>query len=200
MGGRWISTQRRNGAGSVCLQQQHKCLVVRVGREEEGVNSISPEQAAVARTLQPTPPGIDLLYLCDSETTLDMVSRWIRRGPRTTLAGDASADIMKTNLECVRERVLRGARTFMVKVMAHRGQPLNEQADTQAERARQFPEERRQWTNRTPRMTYEWHDKGVKRVSTWSKAVRNAMLTGGAEFQRKKALNRKVPRGYMAVG
>jgi hypothetical protein len=114
--------------------------------------------------------------------TLDKESRWVWRGPRTTLAGDANANIMKKIIECVRERVLRGARTFMVKVKAHRGEPLNERADTPAERARQFPEERRQWTNRTPRMTYEWHDKDVKRVSTWSKAVRNAMLKGGAEF------------------
>jgi ribonuclease HI len=107
------------------------------------------ELAAVARTLQATPPGIDLLYLCDSETTLDKVSRWIGRGPRTTLAGDANADIMKTIIECVRERVLRGARTFMVMVTAHRGEPLNERADTQADRARQLPEGHRQWTNRS---------------------------------------------------
>jgi hypothetical protein len=40
------------GAGSVCLQRQDKCLVVRVGRQEEGVNSLRPELAAVARTLQ----------------------------------------------------------------------------------------------------------------------------------------------------
>jgi ribonuclease HI len=39
---------------------------------------------------------------------------------------------MKMINECVRERVLRGARTFMVKVKAHRGEPLNERADTQA--------------------------------------------------------------------
>jgi len=135
----------------------------------------------VARTLLATPPGINLLYLCDSETTLDKVSRWIVRGPRTTLAGDANDNIMQTIRDCVRERVLRGARTFMVKVKAHRGKPLNERADTQAERARQLPEGHRQWTNRTPRMTYEWHDKDEKRVSTWSKAVRNAMIKGGAE-------------------
>jgi hypothetical protein len=59
--------------------------------------------AAVARTLQATPPEIDLLYLCDSGTTLDKVSRWIGSGPRTTLAGDANAEIMKTIIECVRE-------------------------------------------------------------------------------------------------
>jgi hypothetical protein len=63
------------GAGSVCLQRLDKCLVVRVGRKEEGVNSLRLELAAVARTLQATPPEVNLLYLCDSETTLDKVSR-----------------------------------------------------------------------------------------------------------------------------
>jgi hypothetical protein len=38
--------------------------------------------------------GTDLLYLCDSETTLIKVSRWIGRGLQTTLAGDANADII----------------------------------------------------------------------------------------------------------
>jgi hypothetical protein len=134
---------------------------------------------------------VDLLYLCDSEAALSKVSRWIGSGPRTTLAGDANADIMTSIIECVREKVLRGARTFMIKVKAHRGEPLNERADTQAENARQLPSECRQWTTRTQRMTYEWSDNdGVKHVTAWSKAVRNAMLRGGAEFQRQKALNR----------
>jgi hypothetical protein len=39
-------------------------------------------------------------------------------------------------------------------------------------------------------MMCTWQDKGVKRVSTWSKAVRKAMLKGGAELQRQKVLNR----------
>jgi hypothetical protein len=39
-------------------------------------------------------------------------------------------------------------------------------------------------------MTYEWQDNdGVKHVTAWAKAVRNAMIRGGAEFQRQKALN-----------
>jgi hypothetical protein len=62
------------GAGSVCLQQQDRHNEVKVGREEEGVNSLRPELAALARRLQATPAGTDLLYLCDSETTLDKVS------------------------------------------------------------------------------------------------------------------------------
>ena len=80
----------------------------------------------------------------------------------------------------------------MVKVKAHRGEPLNERAETQAENARQLPSERRQRTTCTQRMTtYEWSESdGVKHVTAWSKAVRNAMLRGGPQFQRQKALNR----------
>jgi hypothetical protein len=144
------------GAGSVCLQQQDKYLEVKVGREEEGVRLMRPGLAALAATLQATSAGTDLLYLCDSETTLTKVSRLIGRGPRTTLAGDANADIMRTIIECLRARVIRGARTFMVKIKAQSGEPLNEEADTVAERARQLPEDSKQWTTRTPRLLYEW--------------------------------------------
>jgi hypothetical protein len=39
-------------------------------------------------------------------------------------------------------------------------------------------------------MTYEWQDiDGVKHVTTWTKTVRNAMIRGGAEFHRQKALS-----------
>ena len=92
--------------------------------------------------------------------------RWIDRGQRTTLTGDENAEIMKTIIECLRARVIRGARTFMVKIKVHRGKPLNEEADTVAERSRQLPEDCKQRTTRTPRFPYEWTDKGVKRVST----------------------------------
>ena len=81
----------------------------------------------------------------------------------------------------------------MVKVKTHRGEPLNEKADTQAESARQLPSEHRQWTTRTQTMTYEWRDNdGVKHVTAWSKALRSAMLTGCAEYQMQSALNRAV--------
>jgi ribonuclease HI len=182
---------RSMGAGSVCLQRPGLSLTVRVGREEEGVSSLRAELAAIARTLQATPVASDLLYLCDSEAALNKISQWIGSGPRTTLAGDANADIMMTIIECLRERVLRGARTFMVKIKAHRGEPLNEKADTQAENARQLSPECQQWTTRTQRMTYEWEDSnGIRHVTAWSKAVRNAMLRGGAEYQKQRVLDR----------
>jgi hypothetical protein len=57
------------GAGRVCLQRPGCSLIVRVGREEEGVSSLRSELAAIARTLQATPVESDLLYLCDSEAS-----------------------------------------------------------------------------------------------------------------------------------
>ncbi len=107
---------------------------------------------------------------------------WIGSGLRTTLAGNANADIVTSIVEGVRARVLQGACTFMVKVKAHRGEPLNENADTQAERARQLPPEHRQWTTHTQTMTYEWRDNdGVTHATAWSKVVRSTMLRGDAE-------------------
>jgi ribonuclease HI len=127
------------GAGSVFFQRQGRNLVVRVGREEEGVSSLRPELAVIARTLQATAIEVDLIYLCNSEASLNKVSRWIGSGPRTTLAGNANVDVMISIIECIRESVLRGACTFLVKVKTHRGEPLNESDDTQAENARQLP-------------------------------------------------------------
>jgi hypothetical protein len=53
-----------------------------------------------------------------------------------------------------------------------------------------MPEDNKQWTTRTPTLLYAQTDKGVKRVSTWSKAVRTTMLQGGAEFQRQRVLTK----------
>ena len=40
-------------------------------------------------------------------------------------------------------------------------------------------------------MTYEWEDSnGIRHVTAWSKAVRNAMLRGGAEYQKQRVLDR----------
>jgi hypothetical protein len=95
------------GAGSVCFQRPGRNLEVRVGREEEGISSLRPELAVIARTLQAIPLETDLLYVCNSEAALSRVSRWIGSGPRTTLAGDANADIVTSIVERVRGRVLQ---------------------------------------------------------------------------------------------
>ena len=48
---------------------------------------------------------------------------------------------MRIIIECERERVLRGARTFMVKIKGHLGESLNEWADTKAQIKRRVMQE-----------------------------------------------------------
>ena len=45
-----------------------------------------------------------------------------------SLVGVANADILEKIIEKIRARVQAGAATFLVKVKAHRGEPLNEEA------------------------------------------------------------------------
>ena len=73
---------------------------------------MTPELAAIARTLQAAPVESDVLYLCDSEAALNKMSQWIGSGPRTSLAGDANVDIMTLIIECVREGIERGMHIY----------------------------------------------------------------------------------------
>ena len=71
------------------------------------------ELEAIARALQAAPAEKDVLYLCDREAALNKISRWIGSGRRTTLAGDANADIMISIIERIRERVQKGASAYI---------------------------------------------------------------------------------------
>ena len=64
--------------------------------------------------------ALNLLLKCDLIYYSSVYMDDQGSGPRTMLAGDANADIMTSIIECVRARVLIGARTFMVKVSASR--------------------------------------------------------------------------------
>ena len=101
---------------------------------------------------------------------------------------------MRILIECVREILSREARTFMLKIKSHRGttqQTCKHSTNGLTPKiARKLPEEYRQRAYRTNRMIYEWHNKGVTRTSACSRAVRNAMRKGGAEFQRQKVLTK----------
>ena len=109
-----------------------------------------------------------------------------RERAQSLVGKDGNADIVEVIIEHLRERTECGARTCLVKIKAHRGEPLNELADTQAGEASQLAEDHLQWVQRTDRLIYEWQDKdGNTRTSTgtWSKAVRNAMRKGGGAYE-----------------
>ena len=99
----------------------------------------------------------DLVYFGDSQAAIKIVLRWVGEGAKTTLATVPDiADILRRILEVLRERIEAGAATFLIKIKAHRGEPMNEEADTLAEVGRENEKETAKWTERTQRLIFKW--------------------------------------------
>ena len=162
----------RMGAGAYCLGDPDVQQCVGVGREEEGTSSNRPELAALVLALRKTRFTDNLLYLCDNQSLLKAVQKWTGEGPKQTMANAPDADILREIIELLKMRVQNGAATFLVKVKAHRGEPLNELADSLAEAAREVGMEKKEWCDRTERMVFKWKDKDQERSSVWTAGVR----------------------------
>ena len=63
------------------------------------------------------------------------------QGGKASLANTADADILEYILTKLAVRIAANSRTFLVKVKAHRGEPLNEGADDSAEVGREIEKE-----------------------------------------------------------
>ena len=106
-----------------------------MGREEEASSSNQPEFAAFLLALRDTLIEEPLLYLCDNQSLLKAVNRWIGEGGKATLVGSPDADILAAAIEILRKRIAAGTATFLVKVKSHRGEPAIEGADILADKA-----------------------------------------------------------------
>jgi len=90
-----------------------------VGREEEGSSSNQPELAAFLLALHGTMVEKLLLYLCDNQSLLAAVTRWIGKSGKATLVGAPDANILEAVIEILRKRIAAGTATFLLKVKAH---------------------------------------------------------------------------------
>jgi len=108
------------------------------------------------------------------------------------------ADILLEVIEELRKRTTAVAATFLVKVKAHRGEPANEEANIQADKAisgKDVPMEWHDWTNRA---VFTWQEPRQKegtvsyedRKSMWNSGVRNAIRRGSAEEEVRKHRDR----------
>ena len=105
--------------------------------------------------------------MCDNQTLLKAVKRWVGEGGKATLVGAPDADILLGAIEELRKRTTAGAATFLVKVQALQGEPANEEADIQADKAvsgKDVPTER--------------HDRSDRAIFTWQEPRRK----GGTEL------------------
>ncbi len=79
-------------------------------------------------------------------------------------------------------RIVAKSRTFLIKVKAHRGEPLTEGADDLAEAGREMEKEgeNSRCRDRTTRVVYPYYDRnlGQWRKGTWTKTIRNAARRG----------------------
>jgi len=106
-------------AGYNKLTRKRKKQRYKVGREEEDSSSNWPELAAFLLALRDTLIEESLLYLCDNQSLLKAVNRWIGEGGKPTLVGAPDADIQAAAIEILRKRIAAGTATFLVKVKAH---------------------------------------------------------------------------------
>jgi len=67
--------------------------------------------------------------LCDNQSLLEAVNRWIGEGRKATLVGASDTDILAVAIEILQKRIAAGTATFLVKVKARRGEPANEGPD-----------------------------------------------------------------------
>ena len=100
------------------------------------------------------------------------------------MAVTKDADILRSVVERLRQRIAAGTATWLVKIKAHRGEPLNEEADDEAGKGCLLPAEEKQWDELTSRIMYTWRTtEGAERRSPWGQGVRQA-ITKRASWTR----------------
>jgi len=135
-----------------------------------------------------------LLYLCDNQSLMKAVNRWIGEGGKATLVGAPDADILAAAIEILQKRIEAVTATLLVKVKAHLGEPANEGADILADKAILDLKVGKVWCQRTNRAVFTWnqpcHEAGTgtyqDRHSTFNNCVRGAIRRGAAENEVQK--------------
>jgi hypothetical protein len=132
-----------------------------------------------------------------NRTALQAINKWIGGGAKLSLAKTADADILRSIK--LQQRVQAKAATLLMKVKAHRGCPLNEDADIRAEMGRRKEEQERTWSTPTNRTIYQWSEasKTKNGISTnkqtaWTQAVRSRMRQKAGEIQAYRAYEKGV--------
>ena len=130
--------------------------------------------------------------MCDNQSLLTAVNRWIGEGGKAMLVGAPDADILATAIKILRKRIAVGTATFLVKVKARRGEPANEGADILADKT--DLKIGKEWCQRANRAVFTWEKPCREagkvtyqdRHSTFNKNVRDAIRRGAAENEVQK--------------
>ncbi len=95
-----------------------------MGREGERLSPNRPELVALWECLEAYPDNENLLYLTDSETTLQAINKWIGGGTKLSLEKTTDVDILREIVIKLHQRVQANTATLFIKVKTHCGCPL----------------------------------------------------------------------------
>ena len=131
----------------------------------------------------------DTLLLCDNEAVLCVIKKWVGQGGKSTLATVTDPDILQEIVCLLTQRVRSGRATFLIKVKSHSGEPINELADTLAEKGREISDDNKRWDDWTDWMTFEVRKGDTTVRSVWKNSVSNAFRkqAGRAKLQEARA-------------
>jgi ribonuclease HI len=158
------------------------------------MSSNRPELVALQECLETHPDNENLLYLTDSEATLQAIHKWIGGGAKLSLVKTTDTDILRSIIVKLQQRVKAKTATLLIKVKTHQGCPLNEETDIRAEIGRMKQEQEKTWSTSTSRTIYQWSEisKNKSGVNTtkqtaWTLEVRNRMRQKTGEIQAYRA-------------
>jgi len=87
-------------------------ITVKPEVREKSSSSNQPKLAAFLLALCDTLIEEPLLYLCDNQSLLKAVNRWIGEDGQATLVGAPDTDILASAIEILRKRIAAGTATF----------------------------------------------------------------------------------------
>jgi len=126
-----------------------------------------------------------MLYLCDNQTLLKAVKRWVDEGRKATLVGAPDADILREAIKELQKRKTAGAATFLVEVKRIEGNLPRQikEGDIQADKAISSKDFTTEWRNRTNQAVFTWQEPCRKggtvsyedRKSTWNSGYRRRL-------------------------
>ena len=118
-------------------------------------SSNRPELVDLRECLEVYDDHIDLLYLTDTEVSLQDIHKWIDCGAKLNLSESSDTDVLKAIILKLLKRVEAGATTLLIQVRVHRGDPLNEEADIRTELGRLKEYTETIWNDSSDRTVYQ---------------------------------------------
>jgi len=173
------------GAGFFKLEE-HRGGCCQLGRGEEGNSSNRAELGAACLALEDSKRQQDrkpVILLSDSASFLSSSQKWTGEGKSPSMHRNPDADIMRDIVQLLRERIEQGLLTIFIKIKAHRGDPLNEQADRWADEGRQS--ENIRWSLPSNRPIFYWTDNGTTHRSPMNPTVKKRINLQVSQQQLK---------------